>query len=130
MSKYRITLDGKVYEMEVELLSGDAPVGVKRDAPKAPVSAPKAAPAQAAAPKAAPKAASGAAGAVLSPMPGTILKLLAGAGETVKAGQAVLVLEAMKMENEIVSPKDGALKAVFVKEGDSVQGGDKLFELE
>ena len=110
MSKYRITLNGKVYEMEVERIDGAAPA--KTEAPAAP----------------APAAIS--ASAVVSPMPGTVLKVMADEGETVKAGQPVLVLEAMKMENEITAPKDGQIAALHVKQGDAVQGGAVLFEID
>ena len=127
MSKYRITLDGKVYELEVEPIEcASAPAAKKEtksaEAPAAAVSAPaavrSAAPSQPAL-----------SGAVVSPMPGTILRVLAGEGDEVKSGQPVLVLEAMKMENEIVSPKDGKLSALYVSQGDSVQGGAALFEI-
>ena len=127
MSKYRITIDGKTYEMEIERMDGaytasaaekSAPAAVSQQA--APVSAP------AAASSPAPAAASG---AVVSPMPGTILKVAAAQGDTVQKGQLVLVLEAMKMENEILAQKDGVITALYVKEGDSVQGGAALFEI-
>ena len=131
MSKYRITLDGKTYEMEIELMDGSAPVAAprKEEAPAkaAPV---QAAPVQAAPAAAAPAAAQPAAGnAVTSPMPGTILKVNVSLGDEVQQGQAVLVLEAMKMENEISAPKAGKITALHVKQGDSVQGGDALFEI-
>ncbi len=126
MSKYRITLDGKTYEMEIELMDGSAPVA----APKKDEAPAKAAPAQAAPAVAAPAAAQPAAGnAVTSPMPGTILKVNVSQGDEVQQGQAVLVLEAMKMENEISAPKAGKITALHVKQGDSVQGGDALFEI-
>ena len=125
MSKYKITLNGKDYEMEVELLSdGEA---VKAQA-KAPSSAPKAAPAPAA-PKA-PAPVTGGAGSVNSPMPGTILKVNLNEGDSVKAGQAVVVLEAMKMENDITAPKDGVVKTVAVAQGQTVAAGEFLFEVE
>ncbi len=129
MSKYRITLDGKTYEMEIELVNGSAPVAAPK---KETAPAKAAAPAVQAAPaKAAPAAASqpAAAGAVASPMPGTILKVNVAQGDTVQQGQAILILEAMKMENEISAPKAGKITALYVKQGDSVQGGDALFEI-
>ncbi len=117
MSKYRITLDGKTYEMEVELMDGSSP------APKQPAQ-PKQQEAQ---PKPAPQAASG--NTAVSPMPGTILKVNYQVGDAVKQGSPVLVLEAMKMENEILAAKDGKITSLFVKQGDSVQGGAALFEI-
>ena len=63
-------------------------------------------------------------------MPGRVVTLLVGEGETVKAGQGVVVLEAMKMENEIQTDVAGVVKKIFVEEGQSVEGGDPLFEIE
>ncbi len=120
MSKYRIKLNGKEYEMEVELVDGSAPVA------KAPAAKPVAAPAPAK--KAAPVAA--AEGAVISPMPGTILKVNVKVGDAVKAGDSVVILEAMKMENDITAPKDGVVKALYVEAGQTVAKDDALFEVE
>lgn len=120
MSKYRIKLNGKEYEMEVELVDGSAPVA-KAHAAK-PVAAP--APAKKAAPVAA------AEGAVISPMPGTILKVNVKVGDAVKAGDSVVILEAMKMENDITAPKDGVVKALYVEAGQTVAKDDALFEVE
>lgn len=126
MSKYRIILDGKTYEMEIEKLDGSAPVQTPKPAP---APAPKAEPkAQAAAAPAAPAQPAGS-GAVVSPMPGTILKVFAAVGDAVKSGQTVMVLEAMKMENEIVAPRDGKISALYAAQGDAVQGGAALFEI-
>lgn len=66
---------------------------------------------------------------ILSPMPGNVFKVLVSAGEYVKKGEAVLILEAMKMENEIVAPHDGTISAVHVKEGQAVDSDDVLFEV-
>ena len=120
MSKYKITINGKEYEMDVELMDGSVP------SVKAPVQASK--PAPAAAPKAAPVNAP--AGATVSPMPGTILKVNVKEGDTVKAGDSVVILEAMKMENDITAPKDGVIKSLFVSEKQAVAKGDALFEVE
>lgn len=112
--KYQVKVDGKVFEVEVEKVGGGyqsltpasltaAPVA----APVAPQAAPApAAPVQAAAPAPAP-AASGGAGEVVSPMPGTVLRLNVNNGDTVASGDVILILEAMKMENEIVAPCAG-----------------------
>ncbi len=96
----------------------------------APVSAPSPAPAQVV--SSAPALASVSAGGdvVTSPMPGKILRILVKEGESVKTGQGLLVLEAMKMENEIPAPKDGVIKKILVKEGDTVDTGKPLIELE
>ena len=128
MKNYTITVNGNVYEVTVEEgFTGAA------SAPKA--AAPKAAPAPAAAPKAAPAAApaapAGAAGAVAvtAPMPGKILGVKASAGQAVKRGQVLLILEAMKMENEIVAPQDGTVATINVAVGDSVEPGATLATL-
>lgn len=117
MSKYKITINGKEYEMDVELMDGSAPAKVSK-----PASAP------AAASKPAPSAAP--AGATVSPMPGTILKVNVKEGDQVKAGDSVVILEAMKMENDITAPKDGVVKKLFVSEKQAVAKGEALFEVE
>jgi len=122
MSKYRITLDGKVYEMEIEAVGAGAVAA-------APVTKTAAAPAPAAAPKTgskseAPQVAGD--GAVVSPMPGTIVKVLVNEGDEVKAGQSVIILEAMKMENEITAEKDGKVTSVAVAQGQTVAKDEVL----
>ena len=128
MSKYRITLEGKTYEMEVELLAenGAAQPAVKKEI-KEVKSAPKAA-AVSAVPAAQKPAANGT-GTVVAPMPGTVLRIEKGEGQAVKAGDLVLILEAMKMENEILAPVDGTIAAMNCTEGGNVAGGDVLFEV-
>ena len=125
MSKYRITVDGKTYEMDVELIgsNGAAVQPVAKAAPAPVVSAP-AAPAPAVS-----KPAAASTGAVTAPMPGTILKVLKASGDAVKAGDVVLILEAMKMENEITAPADGVIGSLSLTEGSTVAGGDLLFEV-
>lgn len=125
MKNYRITVNGTSYDVSVEELSGGAaPVA-------APIAAaPVAAPAPAAAP-AAPAPAAGGAGSikVSSPMPGKILAVKANVGDSVKKGQVILILEAMKMENEVVAPEDGTIASIDVTVGASVESGDTLATL-
>ncbi len=120
--KYVVTLNGKNYEVEVT--ESDAVLlSVTDAAPVAPVAAPVAAPAAAPAAAAAPSA-SGT--NVPSPMPGTILSVNVAAGQAVKTGEVLLVLEAMKMENDIVAPCDGTVKQVLVSKGSTVNTDDVL----
>ena len=128
MSKYRITLDGRIYEMEVELVDENA---VRPAAPKAePKESKPAVQNTVSKPAEAPKAVSNSAGAVAAPMPGTIIRIEKEEGSAVKAGEVVLVLEAMKMENDIAAPKDGTIVKMNCKAGGTVAGGDILFEVE
>ncbi|MCL2081397.1 MAG: biotin/lipoyl-binding protein [Oscillospiraceae bacterium] len=128
--KYDVTLNGKVYEVEVE--RGEAIlVNVSEAAQPAPAAAPvAAAPAPvAAAPAPAPAAAALSGEAISSPMPGTILKVNVAAGDAVKKGQVLLILEAMKMENEIVAPRDGTIAGIAVAKGSKVDTGAPLLSL-
>lgn len=123
MKTYNITVNGVTYTVEVEEISaGAAPVSVAAPvSTPAPVSAP--APAAApAAPKATPKS-SGAAGAVTvkAPMPGNIMKVNCKVGAAVKKGDVLVVLEAMKMENDICAPQDGVVASVDVSQGATVE---------
>ena len=124
MKNYRITVNGTAYDVAVEEVSG----GSTPAAAPAPKAAPAAAPAPATAP--APKAA-GAAGSVVvsSPMPGKILNIKSNVGASVKKGEVILILEAMKMENEVVAPEDGTVASINVAAGDSVEAGDTLATL-
>ena len=130
--KYRITVDGTAYNVEVEDLGAGAHAAPATSAPvaapvaAAPVAA--AAPAPAAAPAATP-AAGGAGAPVAAPMPGKILRVLVTVGTPVKDGDIVLVLEAMKMENEIFSPADGVVKEIRCREGDTVNSGDIMMTI-
>ena len=131
--KYKITLNDRVYEVEVEagkamLLSEYEAVAPAVAAPVAadPVAAaPAAAPAAPAAPAAAP-AVTGAGEVVAAPMPGTIVKVNVTQGQAVKAGDVLCVLEAMKMENDITAPKDGTISQVVASKGANVSSGDPL----
>lgn len=131
--KYKVTLNGRTYEVEVE--AGKAMLLDEYEAiapAAAPVAAPVAAPAPAAAPAAAPAPAAAApvAGeAVTAPMPGNILKVNVTAGQAVKEGDVLVVLEAMKMENEILAPKACTVKQVLVSKGATVDTGATLVVL-
>ena len=121
MKNYTITVNGNVYDVTVEEGTGSTAGAAKAAAPKA------------AAPKAAPNAAApaGAQGAVKvnAPMPGKILKVNVNAGAAVKKGDVLLVLEAMKMENEICAPQDGTVATVECAAGDSVESGKVLVSM-
>ena len=126
--KYKVTLNGRTYEVEVE--AGKAMLlaeyeAVAPAAPAAPAAAPVAAPAAAPAAAAAPVV-TGAGEAVKAPMPGNILKVNVQNGQAVKAGTVLCVLEAMKMENEIMAPKDGTVTQVLVSKGSTVDTGAPL----
>lgn len=125
MKNYTITVNGTPYNVIVEDANGSA-------APVAAAPAPAAAPASAPAPApAAAPAAPAAAGSVSvdAPMPGNILDIKVSNGASVKAGDVLLILEAMKMENEIVAPQDGTVASVNVNKGDTVEAGQTLVSL-
>ncbi|MDR2832333.1 MAG: acetyl-CoA carboxylase biotin carboxyl carrier protein subunit [Streptococcaceae bacterium] len=120
LRKFKIAIDGKEYLVEMEEIG--APVV---QAPAAPVAAP--APVVEETPVVAPAASTPAgADAILAPMPGTVLKVLVAPGEAVKKNQPLLILEAMKMENEIVADKDGVVAGIHTNQGDMVNPGDAL----
>ncbi len=112
MKRFNITVNGKAYDVAVEEVSGSA------------ASAPVAAPAAPAAAPAAPAA--GAGEKVTAPMPGTILDVKINNGDSVTKGQVIMILEAMKMENDVVAPCDGTVTSVLVKKSDTVNSGDAL----
>jgi glutaconyl-CoA/methylmalonyl-CoA decarboxylase subunit gamma len=135
MKKFLIKVNGNQYEVEVEeIRDGVLPVPSAVSSAH-PVQAPAVAPVQSqtAAPAAVEKKAviTGAVGAtkITSPMPGTILKVVANAGDSIKRGQVLVILEAMKMENEIVAPSDGTVASINVSKGASVNAGDLLASL-
>lgn len=128
---YKVTLNGKIYEVEVE--KGEAVIQSEYDAAFPQAAPATAAPVQAAAapaPQSAPAApASVGANTVVAPMPGNINAVKVTAGQQVKKGDVLIILEAMKMENEIYAEKDGKIGQVFVQKGATVETGTPLVEL-
>ena len=126
--KYKVTLNGRTYEVEVEAGKAmllDEYEAIVPSAPAPVAAAPAAAPV-AAAPASAPAAPAGSGEAVTAPMPGNILKVNVTAGQAVKEGDVLCVLEAMKMENEILAPKAGTVTSVAVSKGSTVDTGAAL----
>ena len=121
--KYKVTLNGRTYEVEVE--AGKAMLVDEYEA----YAPPAAAPAAPAAPAASPAAALAAGEVVKAPMPGVVLKVQVQQGQAVKAGQVLIILEAMKMENEIVAPKDGTVAQIVAAKGATVESGAPLVVL-
>ena len=113
MKKYRVTVNGTVYEVELEELTGSVPVS----APAAPAAAPA-------------PTAPAAGEQICAPMPGNILAVNVTAGQTVKKGDVLMVLEAMKMENEIMCPRDGVVASVNTSKGASAESGTLLCVLQ
>lgn len=122
MKNYTITVNGTPYSVTVE--EGSSSSAAVQSAPAAVVSAPAAAPASA-------PVSSGTTGSIKieAPMPGNILDIKVSAGTSVKNGQVLCILEAMKMENEIVSPQDGTVASILVNKGDSVEAGQVMITL-
>lgn len=120
MKRFSVTVNGKTYDVAVEELGADAAAPV--------ITAPVATPAPASAPAPAPASAPavGAGEKVTAPMPGTILDVKVSNGASVSKGDVIMVLEAMKMENDIVAPCDGTVTSIVAKKGDTVQSGDTL----
>ena len=126
MKRFNITVNGKAYDVAVEEVTGGAPAS-------APVAAPTQAPAPApvAAAPAAPAPVTVTGGTTVnSPMPGTILDVKVNVGDTVSDGQVLMILEAMKMENDIVAPVAGKIAAINVNKGDSVNSNDVLASIQ
>lgn len=123
MKRFSVTVNGVSYDVTVEEISSEAVASTPVQAPVAPKAAP-------AAPKAAPVQ-NGTAGAVKvkAPMPGTIMKVNVNVGDTVKKGDVLCVLEAMKMENDISAPADGTVASVNVQKGASVQSEEVIITL-
>ena len=126
--KYKVTLNGRTYEVEVDAGKAMLVDEYAAYAPAAPAPAAEAAPAAAPAAPAAPTV-TAAGEPVNSPMPGTILRVEVAQGAAVKEGQLLVVLEAMKMENEILAPKDGTVAQVIVSKGSHVETGSPLIVL-
>ena len=132
LKNYKVTVNGKTYDVQVEELASQGQTA--REIPvtqapvaQAPATAPVATPQAPKAEVAQPAQDAPASGAkVEAPMPGKILKILVAQGDTVKEGQQVMVLEAMKMENEIYTTSAGKVSQIFVKEGNNVSTGDVL----
>lgn len=128
MKQYRITVNGQSYDVMVEEV-GAGSVGASPSA--APAAVRQASPAAAPAPAAPAASSSPSAGAisVKAPMPGTVMAFKVAKGQSVKRGDVLLILEAMKMENEIVAPQDGTVVAFRVPVSASVNTGDPLVDL-
>lgn len=124
MKQLKITVNGKTYDVQVEEISAG---GTSTVAPTATPAAPAASPVAATAAPA--PIAAGEGEVIAAPMPGNILKVLVSAGSAVKKGDVLLILEAMKMENEICAPEDGTITAVMVNQGETVDSGKALLTL-
>ena len=110
MKKYKVIVNGVEYEVEIELLADDGAAGTPAPAPAAP----------------APAAAPSGGDTVMAPLAGTVTTVNIKAGDAVKKGQILMILESMKMENEIICPHDGTVSSVSVNAGASVEAGDAL----
>lgn len=137
MRMFRVVVNNSEYKVEIEeIRENGSAVQTTSSAPAAPNPTPTPKPAQPAAPKPAPAAApvpsdggGGEGGNVVAPMPGTILSVAVNNGDKVSKGQTLLVLEAMKMENEIQAPADGVVEVLNATQGASVNAGDILVVL-
>lgn len=122
MKKYKVNVNGTNYEIAIELIDGNAKAEEMKSAPKAAPQAAQQAPAA--------SAAAGAGEKVTCPMPGNILAVNVNVGDTVKEGQVLMILEAMKMENEIMAPCGGKITSVGVTKGATVESGALLCTIE
>lgn len=130
MSKYRITLEGKTYEMDIELVPEKETLQPSAHRKYKEYKTEKKDPTvMVIDPASERKTQTANKGAVTSPMPGIVLKIAKGEGEAVVKSELVLVLEAMKMENEILAPVDGKITKMNCTEGNTVEGGAVLFEV-
>jgi glutaconyl-CoA decarboxylase len=136
MKKYRITVNGKTFDVDVEEIGaqkpGHSPASIPEAVAPAPVPAPRTVSAQAPAASPAtpiPAAPAGGATNMKSPLPGKILKVLATPGSSWKKGDTLLIIEAMKMENEILAPRDCTVEEVAVESNQTVKTGDLLLKL-
>lgn len=129
--KYKVTLNGKTYEVEVE--RGEAMIAAEyaAAAPAAPAKTQDASSQKVAQPvsQTSVSASPNIGETVYAPIPGIVLKIIASEGKQVKKGEVILVLEAMKMENEILAPDNGTLTAILVSKGVTVQSNDALFTI-
>lgn len=126
MKKFQITFKGQVYELDVEEISVSKSMAPKTASVSVPAAAPVAAPLSAPKPKAAPTVAPAGAQTVLAPMPGKILAVNIKPGDAVKRGDVIFILEAMKMQNEIMANQDGQISSVSATVGQTVSTGDVL----
>jgi len=128
MKKYQITLKGQVYELDVEEIGGSStPVASKTASTPAAASAPSATQApKATPPKAAPKAAPAGAQTVVAPMPGKIMAVNVKNGDSIKRGDIICILEAMKMQNEIMATQEGTVSDVRITVGQIMSTGDVI----
>ncbi|EEI68189.1 Biotin-requiring enzyme [Lacticaseibacillus paracasei subsp. paracasei ATCC 25302 = DSM 5622 = JCM 8130] len=128
LRKFKITIDGKTYLVEMEEIGGAPAAQPAPAAPATPAATPTPATPAAPAP-AAPVAPTGEGEVVTAPMPGTVTKILVKDGDTVTENQPLMILEAMKMENEIVAPKAGTIGQVFATLNQNVNSGDNLISI-
>ncbi|MCR4430601.1 MAG: biotin/lipoyl-binding protein [Tepidanaerobacteraceae bacterium] len=133
MKKYKITVNGQTYEVEVEEIGSAEPIYdainiSTQEKPKEPPKREVSKPSQAA--PASKKAPSAGKISIAAPMPGTILSVKVKEGSKVSKGDVIMILEAMKMENEILAPQDGTISSIAISEGASVNTGDLLATME
>lgn len=128
MKTFNVTVNGKSYEVQVEEVKSNQPASKAPSAPKAVSTTPAPAPVAAPTPQAAPTVAAGA-NTVNAPMPGKVIAVAVTVGQTVKKGDLLLTLEAMKMENEIFAQADAVVSEVLVEAGQTVPAGGPMIVL-